>query len=152
VRTRGVGEEPTTTVFRGLAASFVDGRVLSGVRYTYEVRAHDAAGNAASQTAAAVPVGGGLDAAPPGPTARTPPGPRARRRRPQLVSPPAGARLATGRPPLLRWTPVPGARYYNLQLWRRGRKILSVWRAGNRYQLKARWRYGGRSWRLHPGR
>ena len=44
-----------------------------------------------------------------------------------------------------------GARYYNLQLRRRGRKILSVWPARNRYQLKARWRYGGRSWRLAPG-
>jgi hypothetical protein len=47
---------------------------------------------------------------------------------------------------------VRGARYYNLQLWRRGRKILSVWPARPRYQLKRRWRYGGRSWRLGPGR
>jgi hypothetical protein len=152
VRTPGLGDDPATTVFRGLADSFVDGRVSSGVRYTYEVRAHDAAGNAASQTAVAVPVAEGPDAAPPGPTARTPLPPRARRRRPQLLSPPAGARLAPGRPPLLRWTPVRGARYYNLQLWRRGRKILSVWPARPRYQLKARWRYGGRSWRLEPGR
>jgi hypothetical protein len=57
-----------------------------------------------------------------------------------------------GLPPLLRWTPVRGARYYNLQLWRRGTQILSVWPARPRYQLKRRWRYGGRSWRLEPGR
>lgn len=45
-----------------------------------------------------------------------------------------------------------GARYYNLQLWRRGRKILSVWPARPRYQLKGRWKFGGGSWRLEPGR
>jgi hypothetical protein len=151
VRTPGVGGEPATTVFRGLATSFVDGRVTNGVRYTYEVRAEDAADNAASQTTSGVPVATGPDAAPPGPTARTPAGPRAGRRR-RLIAPRAGALVRPGRPPLLRWTPVRGARYYNLQLWRRGAKILSVWPARARFQLKRRWRYGGRSWRLEPGR
>jgi hypothetical protein len=47
---------------------------------------------------------------------------------------------------------VRGARNYNLQLWRRGAKILSVWPARPHYQLKRRWTYGGRSWRLKPGR
>jgi hypothetical protein len=150
VRTPGLGDDPATTVFRGLAASFVDGRVSSGVRYNYEVRAHDPAGNAASQTAVAVPAAGGPDAAPPGPTARTPVGPRARRRR--LIAPRTGTIVRPGHPPLLRWTPVRGARYYNLQLWRRGVKILSVWPARPHYQLKRRWTYGGRRWRLEPGR
>ena len=152
VRSPGLGDEPATTVFRGRAESFLDVRVANGVRYAYEVRAHDAAGNAASQTAVGVPSATGPDAAPPGPTARTPLGPRARRRGPQLLAPRRGALVRPGRPPLLRWTPVRGARYYNLQLWRRGRKILSVWPARPRYQLKRRWRYGGRSWRLGPGR
>jgi hypothetical protein len=148
VRAPGLGDEPATTVFRGLAASFIDGRVANGIRYIYEVRAYDAAGNAASQTAVGLPVATGPDIAPPGPTA-TPLNPR---RRPQLIAPEAGALVRPGRPPLLRWTPVRGARYYNLQLWRRGHKILSVWPARPRYQLTRRWRYGGRSWRLEPGR
>jgi hypothetical protein len=151
IRTPGLGGDPATTVFRGLATSFVDGRVTNGVRYTYEVRAQDAADNAASQTTTGVPFATGPDAAPPGPTARTPAGPRARRRR-QLIAPRAGTLVRLGRPPLLRWTPVRGARYYNLQLWRRGTKILSVWPARPRYQLKRRWTYRGRSWRLEPGR
>jgi hypothetical protein len=48
---------------------------------------------------------------------------------------------------------VRGARYYNLQLWRRGgHKILSVWPARPRYQLRRRWSYGGHTRRLEPGR
>ena len=133
-RSPGLGDEPATTVFRGRAESFLDVRVTNGVRYAYEVRAHDAAGSAASQTTTGVPVATGPDAAPPGPTARMPPGPRAGRRR--LIAPRAGTLVRPGRPPLLRWTPVRGARYYNLQLWRRGRKILSAWPA--RSQVPAR--------------
>lgn len=86
------------------------------------MRAHDAAGNADGETAVAVPVATGPDVAPPGPTAPT--GPQAPRS-PHLIGPRTGALVRPGRPPLLRWTPVRGARYYNLQLWRRG-KILSV--------------------------
>jgi hypothetical protein len=103
-------------VFRGLATSFVDARVANGVRYAYEVRARDAASNSASQTAVGVPSATGPDAAPPGPTARSP---RAHRR-PHLIAPRAGTLVRPRRPPLLRWTPVRRARYYNLQLWRLG--------------------------------
>jgi hypothetical protein len=148
VRTPGLGDDPAITVFRGLATSFVDGRVANGVRYAYEVRALDAAGNIASLTAVGVPFATGPDAAPPGPTARSP----RTRRRPHLLLPRSRALVRPRRPPLLRWTPVRGARYYNLQLWRRGHKILSVWPARPRYQLKRRWRYGGHTRRLEPGR
>jgi hypothetical protein len=59
-------------------------------------------------------------------------------------------------PPLLRWTAVAGARYYNLQLWRQGttgnRKILSRWPTRHRFQLHHRWRYNGRLYRLQPAR
>jgi hypothetical protein len=53
---------------------------------------------------------------------------------------------------LLRWTPVRGARYYNLQVFRGGRKILSVWPSRPRYKLTSRWSYGGKIRRLVPGR
>jgi hypothetical protein len=152
VRSPGLGRDAATVVFRGLAAGFVDGRVNNGVRYSYEVRARDAAGNAASQSTIGVPIAPRPDAAPPGPTTQTPLGPRARRRRRHLIAPSAGALVRAGRPPLLRWTAVRGARYYNVQLSRGGRKILSVWPARPRYQLKRRWRYDGRRWRLKPGR
>jgi hypothetical protein len=152
LRTPGVGTDAPTTVFRGLAGGFMDGRVDNGVRYSYEVRAYDAAGNAAVQTAVGVPVGTGVDAAPPGPMAKTPPGQGVRPARARLISPRPGALVRPGQPPRLEWTPVRGARYYNLQLWRNGRKVLSTWPARPRFQLKRHWKFGGRSWRFEPGR
>jgi hypothetical protein len=80
------------------------------------------------------------------PVAPIPPG------RPHLLGPRPGFVVRAGHPPLLRWTPVRGAGYYNLQLSRRGRKILSVWPAQPHYQVKRKWSYGGRKWRLVPGR
>jgi hypothetical protein len=41
-----------------------------------------------------------------------------------VFAPPRGAVVTLGDPPLLRWTPIRGARYYNVQLFRKGRKIL----------------------------
>jgi hypothetical protein len=149
-RTPGVGADPATVVFRGPGSRFVDGRVHNGVRYAYEVRARDAAGNAGSDTATAVPTGasagggGGSGARPQSPTV----GRRGRR----LLAPSKGAVVTPRRPPLLQWTPVRRARYYNVQLFRNGRKILSAWPSRAQYQLKRRWTYRGELRRLVPGR
>jgi hypothetical protein len=150
-RTPGVGGYGTTVVFRGPGVKFVDGRVNNGVRYAYEVRVRDAAGNAASDSVSAVPTGasagggvGGGGAGPGSPTG----GRRGRR----LLAPSNGAVVRPGQPPLLRWTPVRGADYYNVQLFRKGRKILTVWPTRARYQLKRRWTYRGDLRRLAPGR
>jgi hypothetical protein len=124
VRTPGLGSERTSVVFRGPGERFQDRTVRNGVRYVYQVRIADAAGNVGSRTVSAVP---GF----------------------RLLSP---AVVRAGHPPLLRWTPVRGARYYNLQLFRGGRKILSVWPTRPRYQLKRRWNDGGKVRRLVPGR
>jgi hypothetical protein len=123
VRTPGVRSERTSVVFRGPGERFLDRRVRNGVRYVYEFRVGDAAGNGEHRTVSAVP---GYP----------------------LISP---AGIGPKRPPLLRWSPVRGARYYNLQLSLGGRKILSVWPSRPRYQLKRRWRYGGKTRRLVPG-
>ena len=123
-RTPGRGSEPTSVVFRGPGGRFVDRTVRNGVRYVYELRLGDAAGNGGSRTVSAVP---GY----------------------RLVSP---AVVRVERPPLLRWTPVRGARYYNLQVFRGGRKILSVWPSRPRYKLTRRWSYSGKIRRLVPGR
>lgn len=45
---------------------------------------------------------------------------------------------------------MPGASYYNAQLFRDG-KILTVWTTQSRYRLKLRWRHDGRRYRLRPG-
>jgi hypothetical protein len=151
-RTPGVGTDAPTAVFRGLAGGFMDGRVDNGVRYSYDVRAYDAAGNVAIQSAVGVPVATGSDAAPPGPIAKTPERGGVRPGRAKLLSPRSGALVRPGHPPRLEWMPVRGARYYNLQLWRNGRKVLSTWPARSHFQLKKRWEFGGRRWRFERGR
>ncbi len=53
---------------------------------------------------------------------------------------------------MLRWTAVRGARYYNVQLFRGGRKILSTWPRSPQLQLKEKWWFRGRRYKLVDGR
>jgi hypothetical protein len=109
----------------GPRGSFLDRKVHNGRRYRYDVTATDPAGNVATRTLAAVP------------------GPR-------LLAPATGARV--GDAPLLRWTSVRGADYYNVQLFRGRHKLLSAWPARPRLQLDRRWLFDGRRHRLLDGR
>jgi hypothetical protein len=68
----------------------------------------------------------------------------------RLLSPRADA--VVSRPPLLRWTAVPAATHYNVQLWRGNRKILSRWPAQPSLQLHRVWRYRGHWYSLRPAR
>ena len=131
-RVPGVGLEPTSLVFSGRASRFVDHNVRNGVAYRYEVRPADAAGNTSSRAVTATP--------------------ERRRTAPHLRWPPANALIPASTPPFLRWTSVRRARYYNVQLYRGGRKILSTWPQEPRYQIEPRWRYAGQQQRLSPGR
>ena len=54
-------------------------------------------------------------------------------------------------PPVLRWTPVSSATYYNVQVWRNGKKILSAWPGSPRYAVSARWTFRGVLYRLTAG-
>jgi len=47
---------------------------------------------------------------------------------------------------------VRGARYYNVQLFRDGRKILSTWPREPRLRLPSTWRFAGARRALDPGR
>jgi large repetitive protein len=155
-RTPGIGHEKSTLVFGGPGTSFVDAQVENGVRYAYEVRVQDPAGNSRSETVTAVPTAPPVplrQAAAPalGPAAVVGgSGPAAIAPARGLIAPAAGAVLRAGRRPLLRWTPVPGANYYNVQLFR-GRKVLTAWTSKPQYRLKLRWRYRGRRYRLAKG-
>jgi hypothetical protein len=70
-------------------------------------------------------------------------------RRAALFAPLAGARLT--KPPLLDWLAVPRARFYNVQLYRKGRKLLTAWPSRSRLQLRSRWVHQGHVYRLRPG-
>jgi hypothetical protein len=109
-------------VYSGTRASFRDTRVKLGTRYRYTVTAIDQAGNRAAKTLTVA--------------ART------------LFAPMPGERVS--RAPVLRWTPVKRAQYYNVQLVR-GKKILSAWPATTHFQVPRSWVYHGHRYRLHRG-
>jgi hypothetical protein len=67
-----------------------------------------------------------------------------------MISPKAGATVTT--PPMLRWRPVRKARFYNVQVFRRGHKMLSAWPGRPRFRLRARWVFRGDEYRLRPGK
>jgi len=125
-RTPSAGTAKPAVVFSGDAAGFQDSHLKNGVHYTYTITARDQAGNVAVTTI------------------NTTPGPR-------VLGPAPNAHLTA--PPMLSWTPVPGASYYNVQLYRGDpRKVLSLWPATASLQLKHTWRFEGRRYRLKPGK
>jgi hypothetical protein len=109
----------------GPSGNVVDRRLRNGHRYQYLVTATDAAGNTAKRTLGVVP------------------GPR-------LLGPRAG--VALDHPPLLRWTRIRGADYYNVQVFRGKRKVLSAWPTRPKLRLPEKWRYGGHKRGLKAGR
>ena len=110
-----------------MASGYTDNSVSNGVAYTYVITARDAAGNASTQTVLATP------------SAR-------------LLQPVANANVKSSTPPMLTWTPVRGATYYNVQLYRQGAKVLSMWPAHASLQVPRKWRFDGHRYRLRPGR
>jgi hypothetical protein len=129
VRTPGENGARHSVVFRGRGHGLSDGGLRNGRRYRYTITAVDQAANATTRTVHVVP------------------GPR-------VLAPRPGADLSA--PPVLRWTRVRHTRYYNVQLFRVGRrhsvKLLSAWPRHARLRLGASWRYAGRRRTLVPGR
>jgi hypothetical protein len=113
-----------TVVYRGRRHRYVDRTLVDGRPYRYAVVARDRAGH------------------------RTVRRVRVRPRR-ALLAPRRGARTST--PPLLRWTPVLGARYYHVQLLRAGETILRSWPTRPRYRIPTTWSFGGQTTSLTPG-
>jgi hypothetical protein len=66
-----------------------------------------------------------------------------------MLSPAAGSRITT--PPMLRWRAASKASFYNVQLFRRGHKILSAWPSRPSLRLRVRWTYAGTAYHLKPG-
>jgi hypothetical protein len=124
-RSPGLDGASQSVVNRNTDGRLVDRRVRNGRRYDYRLLAADEAGNLAMRTFSAVP------------------GPR-------LLSPANGATV--GDPPMLRWTEIHDAGYYNVQLLRNGRKLLSAWPGGAHLKLERAWRFAGHRFRLRPGR
>ena len=125
VRSPGINGAKSTIVYRGNGAAFVDKSVKAGVSYRYEISVADLAGNVTTKAVMAV------------------------QKTTSLLTPAAGAVVRA--PPLLRWKPVAKAAFYNVQLYRNGRKVLSTWPAAAKLRLARSWKYGGKRYSLEPG-
>lgn len=124
-RTRRGGA--STQIYAGRGTTLVDRAVRPRTTYTYALRAVDTAGNRSTGITRTVttPAATGL------------------------LSPGPGALVTT--PPVLRWAAVRGASYYNVQLWRNGKKILTAWPSAPRFGLRSSWVYRRATIRLVPG-
>ena len=125
-RTPGVNGRKKTIVYRGNGASFTDRTVRDGIRYRYEIRASDVAGNMVQKAVTA-----NVDL-------------------PALYRPAAGATVRA--PLVLSWEPVKGATFYNVQLYRNKVKVLTFWPKTPTFRIGKTWRYAGKLQRLGPGR
>jgi hypothetical protein len=123
-RKPGLRGDTSSVVYHGSASGFRDRHVRNGQRYRYTVTVHDQAGNTTVRTIERSPG-------------------------PHLLSPGRGAALSA--PPMLSWTSVHHATYYNVQLFRAGKKILSVWPTRTSLQLSATWAFAHHHYRLRPG-
>jgi hypothetical protein len=124
-RSPGLDGASQSVVNRNTDGTLVDRHVRNGRRYDYRLLAVDEAGYLAMRTFSATP---------------------GRR----LLSPADG--ITVDGPPTLRWTRVRDAGYYNVQLLRNGRKVLSAWPGRAHLKLDRAWRFGGHRFRLRPGR
>lgn len=119
------GAAPRTLVYSGKKQSYVNRRFKNGLYSRYLVVSYDTSDNASGGSSATVP-----------PSAL-------------LRSPRDGQVVRAA--PLLRWTPVRKATFYNVQLFYRGRKVLSAWPLHARHTMKRRWTYSGRAHGLRKG-
>jgi hypothetical protein len=124
-RKRAGGSSWKTLGIRRDVTSMVDREVRNDVAYTYAIRSVDKAGN---RSAASL----------------------ARGRPSRILSPQFDAVLL--RAPLIDWVSIRHASYYNIQIWRNKRKILSAWPLKSAFQLHSSWTYGGKHYSLSADR
>jgi hypothetical protein len=116
----------TQVVYTGSAESFLDRSVVNTLEYRYVVVSVNKEGLSSAGVAAT---------AQPKPTL--------------LKAPKDGARLRKA--PKLTWVANSEANYYNVQLFRGGKKILSVWPLKPALNLKNKWKYQGHTYKLSAG-
>lgn len=124
-RVPGLKGSKRTVVYRGRARTFTDRKVKNGVKYWYAVRALDEAGNDMLKAVSALP--------------RLP-----------VFAPKLGS-VVSG-PPLVAWTPVRKARFYNLQVYVGSTKVFTTWLTQTRYRLPRAWQFEGAQRELVAGR
>jgi hypothetical protein len=113
-------------VYSGTGDSFKDSSLSNGDTYSYTVTTFDQANNSSSAAASVRP-----DAS-------------------IGLVPELGARLK--RPPMLSWPRLKSAGYYNVQLYRGKKKLMTRWPGHAHFQLTRSWTFRGEQMRLRPGK
>jgi hypothetical protein len=125
---------PSTVVYKGRGGRYTNVHFKNGLYYRYAVVSYDHARNASRGATLVV--------------------------RPSVLmrAPPDGR--VVRRPPLLRWTAISKATYYNVQLYYGTQKVLSAWPNVEKLAVRRRWVYTGRrlvlknglyTWYVWPG-
>jgi hypothetical protein len=122
--TRTGGGKPDTVYSGKRVTTVTDKKARNGDRYTYVVTAWDTAGNSVFLKGLATPSAA-------------------------LLAPRAAAHVRGG--VTLRWRAVRGATYYNVQLWLKGRKVLTTWPTGPTLHI-ASLAPGSYTWLVWPGK
>jgi predicted metallo-beta-lactamase superfamily hydrolase len=131
------GASPLSVLYTGTATTHTAKGLKNGVEYRFVVVGYDKNGNASAEVAVVATPAAAM-----------------------LVQPKDGA--VTAKPPVLAWRQVPGASYYNVQLYRMpsakttsglasGLKVLSVWPTTPSLRLPAKWVFGKKPFKLLPG-
>jgi hypothetical protein len=123
-RAPAVGSMAPIVVYQGSGTHFIDSGLRNGVKYNYLITTYDAAGNASVSGRSAVPDGSSL--------------------RPFIDT-------EVHSPPQLTWKRIHKARYYNVQLFKGRKKVLSTWPTRASLQLRSSWKYSGHRYKLTPG-
>lgn len=125
LRSRRAKGAARAVVYEGDGTGYSDAHFQNGTYYRYEIRSYDHTGNASPGVRVVV------------------------RASALLFSPRDGGLVRV--PPLFRWARVRSATFYNIQLYRGSRKILSAWPAKPRLKLRRTWVYNGHPYRLRQG-
>jgi hypothetical protein len=112
-------------IYRGSASAYTARHFRNGFYYRFAVVSYDHAGNV-SRGVSAVVTASAL-----------------------LRAPDDGARVRTS--PRLLWTKIPGAIFYNVQLYYGSQKALSTWPRHAAVQLATQWLYAGHRFTLKKG-
>jgi hypothetical protein len=125
LRAPGLKGAAQSAVFTGggLSTGFVDRGLRPGREYRYQLTVSDDAANKTTKTINFVARGA-------------------------LLAPAPGERVTKA--PLLVWTPVRGASYYNVVLVR-GRRVFSAWPTRTRLKVPRAWTYHGHRYKLRSG-
>jgi hypothetical protein len=118
--------QPRTLVYKGKSQTYTNKRFKNGVYYRYRVVSYDHADNGSKGTMATVPPS-------------------------VLLKSPGNGRVVRV-PPLLRWSAVRRATFYNVQIYYSGRKVFSAWPAKPQRALSRRWSYQSHRISLRRGR